>query len=67
MHSKTTRSKAHPLGRKADRSSDLSKWDMKFRPVEITSIVLDVGGMPRPSAVFRQQKFVGGENTVSQS
>eukprot|EP00972_Heterocapsa_arctica_P003412 509293-Heterocapsa_arctica.AAC.1 len=37
--SKTKRSKAHPLGKKADRSSDLNKWDMKFRPVGIMNIV----------------------------
>eukprot|EP00972_Heterocapsa_arctica_P053329 7855951-Heterocapsa_arctica.AAC.1 len=56
MHSTTTISKAHPLGIKADRSSDLNKWGMKFRPVDITSIVLDVGGIPRPSTFFVSNK-----------
>eukprot|EP00972_Heterocapsa_arctica_P031745 4677176-Heterocapsa_arctica.AAC.1 len=33
MRSTTTRSKVHPQDRKADISSDLNKWDMKFKPV----------------------------------
>eukprot|EP00972_Heterocapsa_arctica_P065989 9736382-Heterocapsa_arctica.AAC.1 len=39
MHSKTQRSKVHPLARKADKSSDLNNWDMKYRSVEIMSTV----------------------------
>eukprot|EP00972_Heterocapsa_arctica_P020883 3077875-Heterocapsa_arctica.AAC.1 len=63
MLSKTKRSKAHPLGRKADESSDRNKWDMKFRPEGIMSIVWDVGEMPRPRLAFRRNEFSGGENT----
>eukprot|EP00972_Heterocapsa_arctica_P054808 8079876-Heterocapsa_arctica.AAC.1 len=40
---------------------------MKFRPVEIMSLVLDVGERPRPSVVIWRKEFSGGENTVSQS
>eukprot|EP00972_Heterocapsa_arctica_P099466 14677432-Heterocapsa_arctica.AAC.1 len=58
MHSNTRRSKARPLERKADKSSDRSKWDMKSRPVGIMSIVLDVDEMPGPSASFLLNKIV---------
>eukprot|EP00972_Heterocapsa_arctica_P029139 4284745-Heterocapsa_arctica.AAC.1 len=50
MLSKTKRSKVHPPGRKVDRSLDQNKWGMKFRPVGIMSIVLDVDETTRPSA-----------------
>eukprot|EP00972_Heterocapsa_arctica_P043626 6440923-Heterocapsa_arctica.AAC.1 len=67
MHSKTKRSKVHPLERKVDKSSDPNKWGMKFKYVEITSIVLGVGETPRPSTAFRRKVFSGGENTANQS
>eukprot|EP00972_Heterocapsa_arctica_P018660 2758476-Heterocapsa_arctica.AAC.1 len=63
MLSKTRRSKVHPLERKADRSSDPNKWDMKSRPVGTVSTVLDVGEIPRLSTASRRKEFFGEENT----
>eukprot|EP00972_Heterocapsa_arctica_P054489 8029539-Heterocapsa_arctica.AAC.1 len=61
MPSKTKRSKVHPLGRKADRSLDLNKWDMKSRPAGTMSTALDVGETTKLSAVSRQQECFGEE------
>eukprot|EP00972_Heterocapsa_arctica_P050956 7490611-Heterocapsa_arctica.AAC.1 len=63
MLSNTRRSKVHPQGRKADRSSDLNKWDIKSRPAGTMSTVLDVGEIPRLSTVSRRKECFGGENT----
>eukprot|EP00972_Heterocapsa_arctica_P026624 3919076-Heterocapsa_arctica.AAC.1 len=67
MHSKTKRSKVHPLERKADESSDRSKWVMKFRLVEIMSTVLDVDETPRRNTAPRLKYLFGKENTANQS
>eukprot|EP00972_Heterocapsa_arctica_P109346 16100934-Heterocapsa_arctica.AAC.1 len=59
--------KALPQVRKADRSSDQSKWDMKSKLAVTTKTALGVDVLPRLSTAPRQREFSGEDNTVNLS
>eukprot|EP00972_Heterocapsa_arctica_P079281 11686288-Heterocapsa_arctica.AAC.1 len=67
MLSKTKRLKALQQVRKADRLSDLNKWDMKSKLAVTTSTVLGVDVRPRQSIAPRPRESSGEDNTANLS
>eukprot|EP00972_Heterocapsa_arctica_P068289 10090445-Heterocapsa_arctica.AAC.1 len=55
--------KGSPTINKADKLSDLNKWDMMSNPAGTMSTVLGVGVIPRLSTVSRRKESSGEDNS----